>query len=330
MKDKFQNKNILVAGGTGLVGQQLTKQLVDLGANVFVSSLDDEEMAPEGIKDYYKLDMSVKENCKKVCKDKNIVFSLLGATGSPATNFKNPATFMMGNLLTALNMLEGARQSDVEEYMYTSTYGVYSNKGEMIENKMWENNPSENDRFAGWAKRMGELQVEAYKKQYKWNKIYIVRPANIYGPYSNFDEKNSMVVASLIKKFFENKGVVYIWGDGSPIRDFVYSKDVASMMISVVEKEILEPINLGSGKGVSISQLVNVIYNSKFLTKKPKIKYEKDKPMGDKIRVLNAKKAELYNIYPKVSLQDGIEETIQWYLSNIEKIDLKFNAFNQK
>ena len=323
MKDKFQNKNILVAGGTGLVGQQLTKQLVDLGANVFVSSLDDEEMAPEGIKDYYKLDMSVKENCKKVCKDKNIVFSLLGATGSPATNFKNPATFMMGNLLTALNMLEGARQSDVEEYMYTSTYGVYSNKGEMIENKMWENNPSENDRFAGWAKRMGELQVEAYKKQYKWNKIYIVRPANIYGPYSNFDEKNSMVVASLIKKFFENKGVVYIWGDGSPIRDFVYSKDVASMMISVVEKEILEPINLGSGKGVSISQLVNVIYNSKFLTKKPKIKYEKDRPMGDKIRVLNTKKAELYNIYPKVSLQDGIEETIQWYLSNIEKIDLK-------
>jgi len=139
-----------------------------------------------------------------------------------------------------------------------------------------------------------------------------------------------MVVASLIKKFFENKGVVYIWGDGSPIRDFVYSKDVASMMISVVEKEILEPINLGSGKGVSISQLVNVIYNSKFLTKKPKIKYEKDKPMGDKIRVLNTKKAELYNIYPKVSLQDGIEETIQWYLSNIEKIDLKFNAFNQK
>ena len=214
--------------------------------------------------------------------------------------------------------------------MYTSTYGVYSNKGEMVENKMWENNPSENDKFAGWAKRMGELQVEAYKKQYNWNKIYIVRPANIYGPYSNFDEKNSMVVASLIKKFFENKGVVKIWGDGSPIRDFIYSKDVASMMITVVEKEISEPINLGSGKGISISQLVDVIYNSKLLTNKPKIEYEKDRPMGDKIRVLNTEKAQNYNIHPKVSLQEGIEETIQWYLSNIDKVDLKFNAFNQK
>ena len=139
---------------------------------------------------------------------------------------------------------------------------------------------SENDKFAGWAKRMGELQVEAYKKQYNWNKIYIVRPANIYGPFSNFDDKNSMVVASLIKKFCNNTGEVKIWGDGSPIRDFIYSKDVARMMIDVVEKEITVPINLGSGDGVSISKLVDVILNSKHIVNKPKIEYEKDKPMG--------------------------------------------------
>ena len=73
-----------------------------------------------------------------------------------------------------------------------------------------------------------------------------------------------------------------------------------------------------------------MIYNSKLLTNKPKIEYEKDRPMGDKIRVLNTEKAQNYNIYPKVSLQEGIEETIQGYLSNIDKVDLKFNAFNQK
>ena len=73
MKNKFQSKKILVAGGTGLVGQQLTRQLVDLGAEVYVCSLDSDDMAPKGIKDYYKLDMSVKENCKKACEGKNIV-----------------------------------------------------------------------------------------------------------------------------------------------------------------------------------------------------------------------------------------------------------------
>ena len=330
MKNKFYQKKVLVAGGTGLVGQQLTRQLVDLGAEVYVCSLDNENMSPEGIKEYYKLDMSIKENCKKVCDGKNIVFSLLGATGSPATNFKNPATFMMGNLLTALNMLEGARLANVEEFMYTSTYGVYSNKGEMLENKMWDNNPSENDKFAGWAKRMGELQVEAYKKQYDWNKIYIVRPANIYGPFSNFDDKNSMVVASLIKKFCNNTGTVKIWGDGSPIRDFIHSKDVAKMMIQVVIKEIPEPINLGSGDGVSISELVEVISNSKHIKNKPKIEFEIDKPMGDKIRVLNTNLAKSNEIYPITSLKEGIDETINWYLENIENVDLKFNAFNQK
>ena len=330
MKDKFFNKKILVAGGTGLIGQQLTRQLIELGAEVSVCSLDKEELAPKGIKEYFKLDMTVKENCKKVCEGKNIVFSLLGATGSPATNNKQPATFMMGNLLTALNMLEGARLANVDEFLYTSTYGVYSNKGEMIEDQVWNYNPSENDKFAGWAKRLGELQVEAYQKQYNWKKIYTVRPANIYGPYSNFDDKNSMVVASLIKKFFNKEKIVKVWGDGSPIRDFVFSKDIASMIIDVVRKEVVVPINLGSGSGVSTKQLVDVISKSKHLKQTPIVEFEKDKPMGDKIRVLNTDLAKKFNIYPKISLQDGIDETIKWYLENGEHLNLKFNAFNQK
>jgi GDP-L-fucose synthase len=329
LNNKFYNKKILVAGGTGLVGQELTSQLLKMGAIVSICSLDSKDLAPVGVSKYYKLDMSILSNCRKACRGNEIVFSLLGATGSPLTNFNNPATFMMGNLLTALNILEGARLENVKEFLYTSTYGVYSNKGPMIEDKVWENNPSENDKFAGWAKRIGELQVEAYKKQYKWKKIYIVRPANIYGPYSNFDEKNSMVVASLIKKFLSKKDVVKIWGDGSPVRDFIYSEDVARMMIKVVENEITQPINLGSGKGVSISDLVNIILNSKYLKQKPKVKFEKDKPMGDSIRVLDMSFAKKFNICATVSLQEGINKTISWYLENKNIILKKFNVFNK-
>ena len=137
-----------------------------------------------------------------------------------------------------------------------------------------------------------------------------------------------MVVASLIKKFFNNNGTVKIWGDGSPIRDFIYSKDVASMMIDVVRKEILDPVNLGSGKGVAISKLVNIILNSKYLKTKPKVEFEKDKPMGDKIRVLDMSFAEKNGITAKINLEDGLDETIDWYLKNINEVSLKFNAFN--
>ena len=106
--------------------------------------------------------------------------------------------------------------------------------------------------------------------------------------------------------------------------------DIYFRSIDVVQKEIPEPINLGSGDGVSISQLVDVIFNSKHITNKPKIEYEKDKPMGDKIRVLNTQFAKNNSIFPKTSLKDGIDETIEWYLKNINSVDLKFNAFNQK
>ena len=138
-----------------------------------------------------------------------------------------------------------------------------------------------------------------------------------------------MVVASLIKKFFSNKKVVKVWGDGTPIRDFVYSKDMARMIIDVVRKEITVPINLGSGKGVSIKELVNIIANSKHLKNKIRVEFEKDKPMGDKVRVLNTELAKQHNIFPKISLKEGIDETIEWYLTDLDSAKLKFNAFDQ-
>ncbi len=328
MNNKFLNKNVLVAGGTGMVGQQLTNLLIENGAQVSIASLDKNKSLDKNIKEFHYVDLSVLQNCYEVSKNKNIVISLLGSTGSPAINFSKPATFMNANLLTAMNMLEGARKAGVEEFLYTSTYGVYSPKSDMSENSMWQDMPSENDKFAGWAKRMGELQVEAYKKQYDWNKIYIARPANIYGPFCNFNETNSMVVASIIKKIFNKKNkVIELWGDGSNIRDFIYSEDVARMMVEIINKEILEPINIGSGIGTTIAELVQTIRDSDFLINKPKIIFDKSKPSGDKKRVLDTSLAKKNNILPKTSLKTGIEKTIEWYLNNLDEIDYKYNAF---
>ena len=112
-----------------------------------------------------------------------------------------------------------------------------------------EDLPSENDKFPGWAKRVGELQAEAYAIEYGWKKVSIVRPANIYGPYDNFDPANSMVVPSLIRRALAGEDPLTVWGDGSPIRDFIHAEDVARGMMLAVEKGVTEPINLGSGTG---------------------------------------------------------------------------------
>ena len=173
MTNIFSNKKILVAGGTGLVGQQLVPKLISLGGKVFVASLDDKSLANEKIEDFYNLDLMNLDNCIKITNDKEIVFNLLGVTGSPKINVEKPASFMMANIYCAINLLMAAQISKVKNYLYTSTYGVYGHSPIMREGDVWKTFPSDNDKFAGWAKRIGELQVEAFKIQYNFQSLHV-------------------------------------------------------------------------------------------------------------------------------------------------------------
>ena len=304
--------------------------LIKLNAKVYVASMDDKDLVPKGVKKFYKLNLTYLENCIKASKNKDIIFNLLGVTGTPKTNIEKPASFMMSNLYCAINMLMAAKICNVKKFLYTSTYGVYSPAPIMKENMVWKTFPSENDKYAGWAKRIGELQVEAFKKEYNFESLHIVRPANIYGPFANFDPTNSMVVSSLIKRFADNENPLVVWGDGSAVRDFVYSKDVAKAMIEVVKKNIQEPINIGSGKGTSIRHLVQTILKSKLIKTKPKIFFDKSKPSGDKKRILDISKASKFKIKCGTSLKEGINDTIEWYLNNKNNFKKRYNHFKVK
>lgn len=329
MKDSFKNKNILIAGGTGMVGIPLSRKLFSLGANVYIASLDKIKSDQKKIiKKFYKLDLVNVNNCLKVTKKMDIVFNLLGVTGSPLINYSNPGSFMMSNLYCAVNLLYACQKNKVKKYLYTSTYGVYGKKLPMKEENVWKTFPSDHDKYAGWAKRMGELQVEAYQKEFNFEGLYIVRPANIYGPNLNYNPKNSMVVASLIKRVFDKENPLVVWGDGLNIRDFVYCDDVAQAMIKVVSKNIKKPINIGSGKGVTIKKLIKTIISSDLVKDKPKIVYDIKKKSGDKKRVLVTEYAEKNGIINKTSLKNGIHKTILWYMKNKKNINkFKFNQF---
>ena len=146
MTNIFRGKKILVAGGTGLVGQQLVPKLINLGGKVFVASLDDKSLVSDKIEDFYNLDLMNLDNCIKITKDKEIVFNLLGVTGSPKMNVEKPASFMMSNIYCAINLLVAAQISKVKKYLYTSTYGVYAPKSVLKENSVWKTFPSENDK----------------------------------------------------------------------------------------------------------------------------------------------------------------------------------------
>lgn len=322
----YKNKFVLVTGGTGLIGRPLVEQLVKEGAKVVVVSLDDPNLAPKGVK-FIKSDLREFSNCMDVCKSKDIVFHLAGIKGSPLLNQKQPASFFVPTITFNTNMMEAARRRGVSRFLYTSSVGVYAPARVFHEDDVWKTFPSENDRFAGWAKRMGELQAESYKIEYGWDKISIVRPANVYGPFDNFDPKTAMVIPSLINRAMAGENPLTVWGDGSPIRDFIYSKDVAEGMMLTVEKGINIPINLGSGSGVTIKQIAEVI--AKNIPGGPiKIIWDKSKPKGDAKRLMDMTRAKkLLGFKPKYSLEDGIKETIEWYMKNRDALSKRYNVF---
>ena len=292
---KLQNKNVLVTGGNGMIGRALVELLYDTtSANIMVADLPN-------------VDLRDRNDCKAVCEGQDVVFHLAGIKGSPIRCMESPPSFSVPQIQFNANMIEAAYNAGVEWFLYTSSVGVYHPAEVFVEDDVWKTFPSENDWYPGWAKRVGEMNVQAYTKEYDWNKCSIVRPANVYGPNDNFSDE-STVIASLIKKAFKND-VLEVWGDGSPIRDFIYSEDVARGMLHMVENEITEPVNLASGTGVTIKDLAFMI--SEYFN--VGLSFDESKPNGDMKRILSTERAESYGFKPQVSLNEGIHRTINWY-----------------
>jgi GDP-L-fucose synthase len=322
----YKGKKVLVTGGTGLIGIPLVEMLIEQGADVTIASLDDPSRAHPKAK-FHRVNLMNFDNCVKVCTGMDFVFHLAGIKGSPAMTAKKPASFFVPTITFNTNMMEAARQCGAKRYLFTSTIGVYGPAEVFREDDVWKTFPSENDKFAGWAKRMGELQAEAYKIEYGWNDIVIVRPANVYGPYDNFDPNNAMVIPSLIKRALDGENPLVVWGDGSPVRDFIHARDVARGMLLALQKAPGQIINLGSGTGSSIREIVDIIINN--MENKPEVIWDTSKPSGDKKRLMDISRAKAIGFKPTISLEEGIKEVMQWYQENKHRISKRYNVFTE-
>lgn len=321
----FKDKRVLVAGGTGLIGRPLVELLIERGAKVRIASLDDQSRA-HAEAEFRQTNLLMFKNCLDVCEEMDYVFNLLGVKGSPTMAAARPASYFVPTMTLDMNLMEAARQCGVERFLFTSSIAVYA-PGEIFhEDDVWTRFPSANDWFPSWAKRMGELQADAYRIEYGWDKIAIVRPANVYGPYDNFDLENAMVVPSILRRVVSGENPLRVWGDGSALRDFVHARDVARGMLLAMERLPGRPVNLGSGIGVSIRELVEVIL--KFADKEPDVVWDLSKPTGDRFRVLDIARARAMGYEPQISLEDGLLETIEWYRQNRDKANKRYDVFS--
>ena len=173
---------------------------------------------------------------------------------------------------------------------------------------------------------MGELQAEAYKTEHGWNNITIVRPANVYGPYDNFDSVNAMVVPSLIKRAVSGETPMVVWGDGSSERDFIHAHDVARGILMAVDKAPGTVLNLGSGNGLSIKQLVETIVGQS--STPLKITWDKSKPSGDRKRIMDVSRAKAIGFEAAITIEAGVKAVTKWYSENRNETGKRYDIFD--
>jgi len=322
--ESFRDKKCLVTGGTGLIGRQVVKILIDAGAKVSIVSLDHNIRVPGA--HHIVGDLNDYVLCLKWTKDVDYVFHIAGIKGSVKVTKEKPASFFVPLLMMNTNVLEACRYNNVKKIVYTSSVGAYSSAEVFKEDNNLDGPPM--DMFPGWAKRMAEKQIEAYDIQYGLKNFAIVRPANIYGPGDNFDPENAMVIPTLMQRIYNKEDPVVIWGDGSAIRDFAYSRDVAEGIIQALYYGTDSKfVNLGSGRGVTIRELVETLKS--FLN----FNYEFDttKPSGFPKRVMDISLAKkLIHYEPSTSLEEGLRKTWEWFVDNSEEYKSRKNYFAEE
>jgi GDP-L-fucose synthase len=319
----FMGKSVLVTGGTGLIGRQIIDILCDAGGRVLCVSLDDITINPRA--KYVKGDLTNFDFCKEITKGMDFVFHVAGIKGSIKMTVEKPASHFVPALMFNTNVLEASRLNKVQKLVFTSSIGAYSD-AEVFRELAADDRPPM-DYYGGWAKRMAEFQIQTYKIQYGMDNFALVRPCNVYGPGDNFDAENAMVVPSLMSRIARKEDPVVVWGDGSAIRDFAFSRDVAEgCILALYHGTHGGYVNLGSGQETTIRGLVETL--RQFL--QFRFEFDATKPAGFPKRVMDIFLArKMIDYHPSTSLLDGLKQTWQWFQENSDEYLKKKNYWTE-
>jgi GDP-L-fucose synthase len=277
--------------------------------------------------EYVRGDLQNPEVCARLARGTRYVFHLASIKGSVGLGLPRAADFFVKPLLMNTHMMEESRKAGVEAYLFASSVCVYAPAPVFFEDLAWDGAPHPSDAFAGWAKRMGEMQAATYREQYGWNNIAIIRPVNTYGPYDDFDPRTALVIPALIARVLAGENPLRVWGNGDAIRDFLHVRDAARAALLALEKSANgRPVNIGSGIGYSIREVVQAVLEA--TGAKPDVVWDTGRVTGEKYRVADIARArDTLGFNPEISLNQGIAETVRWYRENKERRELRRARF---
>jgi len=308
----YKESKIYVAGHSGLLGTALVKRLnADGYLNIITSDHADLDLC-----DKSRVDNFFYENRPEY------VFLAAGKVGGIESNRTRPADYLHVNLAIQDNIFEAAVKCDVKNLVfYGSTCTYPKNCPQPMKEDDWMTGALEptSEAYAA-AKIAGMIACRSYNNQFKNNRFIALVPATMFGPGDNFDLQNSHVMSALMRRISEaaeeKKDRVVLWGSGSPRREFIYSDDVAEASIFAIEnsgKLVNRHYNVGVGHDVSIRELAEII--GEITGYKGEICWDNSRPDGTKEKMLDSTKFSKLGWNPKVSFNDALKSTYNWYQS---------------
>jgi len=324
-KDVYGGRTILVTGASGLYGRALVPRLLALGARVRAAASRPLSVPlPPGV-DLRVGDLKDPAFAAAIVAGADGLFHLAGKRGSVGIQRAQAATMLADNTLVCFNTLEAARLAGVARIVYVSTVSVYPPLDRYVEDQAWSADPHPANEYVAWSKRMAEKLIEAYGVQYGLANIAVVRPVNTFGPFDDFDPRTALVVPALIARAAAGERPLRVWGDGTAVRDFFYVEDAVDGLLAAYEKGLgVGPVNLGSGRGYTISEVVATILRHVGDEGEGgegggagQVFWDISKPAGEARKVADTSRAAtLLGFAPKIGLSEGIARTLAWYRAN--------------
>ena len=300
------DSRVFVAGSQGLVGSAIKRKLESKNFNniYWVRRKNCDLRSKVQVESYF-------EQSKP-----EYVFIAAAKVGGIHANSTYPAEFIYDNLMIQCNLIDAAYRYGVKKLVFLGSSCIYPKFPEIpIKEDQLMSGPLEpsNDAYA-IAKIAGMRMCKAYRQQYGFNAISLM-PTNLYGPGDNFHPENSHVIPGMLVKFADALAAgeeVTLWGDGSPLREFLHVDDLAEACFTCMQEyDSDEHINVGTGVDVSIKELAETIADVVGYT--GKINWDTSKPNGTPRKVMNVDKIKSLGWEPKISLREGIASAYDWF-----------------
>lgn len=295
-------RKLLVTGGNGLVGSAIE-------ADVKIGREFDLVNSTQAAKAF------------EIHKPTHVIHCA-GKVGGLGGNMNYKGEYFYDNLMINTNVIEEARKSGVTNLVAFLSTCVFPDSIEypLTEKKIHLGEPHSSNYPYAYAKRMSDIQIRAYREQYDVKYTSVI-PCNIYGPNDNFSMTHGHVIPMLMHKIYraqQNKSELFIWGDGSPLREFIYSKDVARLAKWAVDNyDDAEPLILSTSEEISIAEVVELLVDA--FNFKGAVRFDKTKPNGQYRKPSDNSKLKSYlPDFKFTPIQEGLKETVKWFIDNYE------------